>query len=591
MHGLPSIIAVALNATATERYAASRLAKELSSLCSANNFSVMPSALRPQSPHFAVGAGAAAWSERGFFPLPVGEEDTLLFSGTDFQAITGSSAGGRGSLYAVYEYLERLGFRFFTPDMTRLPPGGCPSAFTRFNASFAPPVESRELSFRTVLDAPNVEWAAGALRLNTLFQSNATLGGTVRFAYPPGDCHTAYRLINSTAGRTAPQPWYTTHREWFWPRDDPTAYGQLCWSNASLVSFLAQRVRLYLRAQPGAQIISVSQNDNRLYCNDSTEAAVIEEEGSPMGPLLRAVNAIADAIADEFPRVKVSTLAYQYSRTPPRVTRPRSNVIVRLCSIECNFAQPMSHPSNAPFASDFTKWSQLTPNLYVWDYVTDFFDYMQPFPDVGHLAENVRWFVERHAIGLNEEGAHNSRGSDLAPLKTYVLSRAMWDPYGTNGSVLANEFGDTYYGVAWPPIREYATLFERSARAEGAYVSEHDDCRAPWLHAADVLHAARLFNNASAAAAAGGGSAAAALLERVETAKMSVWFLLITRWDEMRVAAAKGTIVWPAEAHKTEALQWFERAWNASGATAWDEKGLGLEYLRSCTRDGEKCYC
>jgi hypothetical protein len=36
----------------------------------------------------------------------------------------------------------------------------------------------------------------------------------------------------------------------------------------------------------------------------------MKEEGSPMGPLLRGVNAIADAIKDEFPHVAVDTLAY-----------------------------------------------------------------------------------------------------------------------------------------------------------------------------------------------------------------------------------------------------------------------------------------
>jgi hypothetical protein len=222
--------------------------------------------------------------------------------------------------------------------------------------------------------------------------------------------------------------------------------------------------------------------------------------------------------------------------------------------------------------------------------VTDFFDYMQPFPDVGHLASNVRWFVGRHAIGLNEEGAHNSKGSDLAPLKTYVLSRAMWDPHHANGSRLADEFGAAYYGRdAWPHLREYSRLFEARADEEGAYVSEHDDCRASWLAPVDVLHAAALFK--AAAASAAGGAGGAAVIRRVETAKMSVWFLLLARWDEVRAFAANQTIAWPAEAEKADALIWFERVWNASGAVAWDEKGNGLDYLKSCTREGETCYC
>ena len=50
-----------------------------------------------------------------------------------------------------------------------------------------------------------------------------------------------------------------------------------------------------------------------------------------MGPLLRAVNAVAAAIEGEFPGVAISTMAYQHTSKPPLKTRPRQNVIIRLC--------------------------------------------------------------------------------------------------------------------------------------------------------------------------------------------------------------------------------------------------------------------
>ena len=44
--------------------------------------------------------------------------------------------------------------------------------------------------------------------------------------------------------------------------------------------------------------------------------------------------------------------ADQWSRPAPKVTKPRPNVIIRLCSIECNFAVPLTDPSNAKFQAD-----------------------------------------------------------------------------------------------------------------------------------------------------------------------------------------------------------------------------------------------
>ena len=78
-----------------------------------------------------------------------------------------------------------------------------------------------------------------------------------------------------------------------------------------MVSFIELQVKNFLHSQPDANIISVSQNDNGHYCNSSAEREVMEAEGSPMGPLLRAVNRVADAISEEFPHVVVDTLAYQ----------------------------------------------------------------------------------------------------------------------------------------------------------------------------------------------------------------------------------------------------------------------------------------
>ena len=56
----------------------------------------------------------------------------------------------------------------------------------------------------------------------------------------------------------------------------------------SLVLSWHRNVKGFLRSQPDANIISVSQNDNRNYCQTPEETAIMDEEGSPMGPLLRA---------------------------------------------------------------------------------------------------------------------------------------------------------------------------------------------------------------------------------------------------------------------------------------------------------------
>ena len=73
-----------------------------------------------------------------------------------------------------------------------------------------------------------------------------------------------------------------------------------------------------MAAQPDKTIWSVSQNDNFSYCQCPECLKIIEEEGSPAGPVIRFVNRVAAV----FPDKTISTLAYQYSRPAPRRTRP-----------------------------------------------------------------------------------------------------------------------------------------------------------------------------------------------------------------------------------------------------------------------------
>ena len=44
------------------------------------------------------------------------------------------------------------------------------------------------------------------------------------------------------------------------------------------MSFIEAQVKGFLRAQTDANIISVSQNDNRLYCNSTAEQAIMDAE-------------------------------------------------------------------------------------------------------------------------------------------------------------------------------------------------------------------------------------------------------------------------------------------------------------------------
>ena len=110
-------------------------------------------------------------------------------------------------------------------------------------------------------------------------------------------------------------------------------------------------------------------------------------------------------------------LAYQYTRPAPNKTKPRPNVIVRLCSIECNFLRPLTDPSNAAFTTDIVNWNKISDRLYIWDYVVDFHAWLMPWPNYFVLAPNIRFFRDHGVKGIFEEGNYKSYGGDLEAMK------------------------------------------------------------------------------------------------------------------------------------------------------------------------------
>ena len=89
---------------------------------------------------------------------------------------------------------------------------------------------------------------------------------------------------------------------------------------------------------------------------------------------------------------------------------------MRLCSIECNFREPLDNPdiaANAAFAADIRGWAKQADRLYIWDYVTDFAHFIQPFPNWFTSVRTFVFFKPIMSACVFEEGAtrHLRRGN------------------------------------------------------------------------------------------------------------------------------------------------------------------------------------
>jgi hypothetical protein len=543
-------VVVAADASETERFAAQELALFLHIVTGAA-FPVSEDT-GSSGGRLLVGPGAAGAAATDLVGSGLAAEEIVVRSAGNDLVLAGG--GPRGTLYAVYTFLEDVvGCRWWTGTASRMP--WRPSlAVGDIAIRFKSPLEYREPFWYVAFDPV---WAARNRANGIRAGGDALRGG--RQVYE-GFVHTFYSLI-------PPEKYFADHPEWFSEIEGrrTAENAQLCLTNEDMRRELVKNLREKLRANPAATIASVSQNDCFGNCTCPLCRAVDEEEGGPAGSLLRFVNAVADDLKGEFPDLAVDTLAYQYTRKPPRLARPRPNVIVRLCSIECSFARPLDDPRNKAFFDDLDGWSRIAGRLYIWDYTTDFAHYVQPHPNFGVLAPNVRLFVARNVRGVFEQGAYQSWGSEMAELRAWVLAKLLWNPK-LDADRLREEFLAGYYGPAAAPMEAYLAGLERALERSGDDLGCYSPAEAKFLSLDTLVRAWRYLGSAKK-----NSRRSAEYSRRVRRASLPVAYVVITRWEALREEARKAGKRWPWPETRGALLDWFLEAARDEGISMISE--------------------
>jgi hypothetical protein len=158
-----------------------------------------------------------------------------------------------------------------------------------------------------------------------------------------------------------------------------------------------------------------------------------------------------------------------YTRKAPATVYPRDNVLIRLCSIECDFAHPITAKSNESFYKDLRDWKKIARNIFIWDYTVNFSDLLIPHPNFHVLGGNLRTFVDNNTIGMFEQGDGHNPDAAFASLKTWVLSKLMWDP-NLDENMLVKEFLKGYYGKAAPHLAKYLDIMKNAALEQNTFM-------------------------------------------------------------------------------------------------------------------------
>lgn len=460
------------------------------------------------------------------------DKDGLFIQNTGKSLIiTGGT--DKGILYGVYTFLDKyLGCRKYSSTATYVPKKNT-ITLGAINDMQLPAFDYRENFY---LDARDPEY-------QLWHKLDSHVG--------PGKSEWGY-WVHTFETLLSPKEYGETHPEYFsyydgkrhagtvpsWDGAGEQPEAQLCLSNPEVLEIVCKNLQAAINKKPDAIYWSVSQNDNVNYCRcencaalDKKYAAYAPEEkmysthgGSKypalgMGSLLTFIN----KVAERFPDKNISTLAYQYTRVPPKDIVPRKNVNIMLCSIESARNTTLEKGDTA-FANDLKGWAKLTNNIIIWDYVIRFSNLFAPFPNLRTLQPNLKFMHDNNVSAVFEQG-NREIGGEFAELRAYLISKLLWNP-NINVDDVMNDFLTGYYGKASNQIRQYIDILHDHNREQYGYklsifgkpVMEKET----FLSDSLIRVYNTIFDQAEKAV-----SDSPEVLERVKTARLPVYYAML----------------------------------------------------------------
>jgi hypothetical protein len=465
-----------------------------------------------------------------FKDVPVAklEKDGLYIKNTGKKLVI---AGGteKGVLYGVYTFLEKyMGCRKYSSTVTVVPKQKS-IVLSAINDVQVPSFDYRDDFYPDVINDPEyMAWH----KLDNCFgkpDSGNEWGSFV---------HTFDALLST-------KEYGESHPEYFSFFDGKRHTGnsatgrpetQLCLSNPDVLEIVCKSLKAKIEANPGAIYWSVSQNDGYSWCQCPMCKEIDEKYASftpgsktygkpgrgysPIGA--GSIITFVNKVAERFPDKIISTLAYVYSRVPPKDITLRKNVNIMLC----NYESPRNIPTtegDKSFCEDLEGWSRLTNNIILWDYVVQYRNLISPFPNLHILQPDLKYLHDKGVTMIFDEG-NPETGGEFHELKAYLLAKLLWDVDADVNKVM-DDFLTGYYGNAGKIIREYIDLLQKMLIKSGEKLSIYGtpvEEKNSFLTDSLITEYNKIFDRAEKAVAG-----TPEILERVKVARMPVQYAML----------------------------------------------------------------
>lgn len=218
----------------------------------------------------------------------------------------------------------------------------------------------------------------------------------------------------------------------------------------------------------------IAPNDNDVVCTCSTCKQLGNLKTSATG----AVTDLLNRLGNRFPEHAFFTMAYRTtSNAPTAAMAQNTGVFVSTIDLPKSGQLDPKRKEVQQFIGMLQDWKQKCPQLYIWDYISNFDDYLSPFPVLLRVQAQLPFFIEQGVTGIFQNGS----GYDYSPfddVKTYVLSALMMNP-NVPVQDLVERFYKRFYPVTGELLASYYLELEKNSAAKGKDIAIYT----PFRHA------------------------------------------------------------------------------------------------------------
>ena len=386
---------------------------------------------------------AARVREKGSDPAAFGIEvkgDTVSVAGLSPE----------GTLFGVYELLEQIGCRWYTPgEFGRVVPKEATVGFRSQTTIQVPSFAGRWFTVASGRETPGGVW-----------QRRVRMGGPF---FP-----SAHGIAPFKA--TAGDKLFEEHPEYFSLNGGKRTKRQVCLSNPDVLRLAVEQTKAWFRANREQPWLGMGPNDGGGFCECAACHALDGNDFDPFCNELSVTdryvwffNELLKGISDEFPDKKVCFYIYHAYMRPPVRYKPDPRICGAFAPISLCRVHGMSNPvcpDRSCYAGLMEAWGKILPELYERGYCFNLACPGFPFSRVHVLRDEIPKGKQYGMKGWRVESV--GHWGSMSPT-FYVAAKLMWD-VNADADALVKDFAERFFGPASAPMHSYLVRMDAALR-------------------------------------------------------------------------------------------------------------------------------